>query len=342
MPKVELHVHVEGSIRPETVLRLADRHGIELPATDLDSLQEWYRFRDFAHFVEVYVAVSKCVRTAEDLDLVFRQFVEGQAEQHVIYTEATYTASTLEKYAGIPWPDQLAAMIAARRYARESHGIDVRFSIDIVRGDDAERAVQVAKWAVQGMESGAVCSLGLAGMEGAAPADRYADAFRVAHEAGLEIVPHAGETKGPESIREVLDHCKPPRIAHGVRCLEDAVLTRTLLEKGIVLDVTPTSNVCLGVVPSVDDHMLPRLLDAGLPVTIGSDDPPMFGTSITEEYARISTAFSLDEDILWTLMLNAANGALLPNGERAALVRRLREEFQAALEKEEEAVGGPS
>ncbi|AIE84719.1 adenosine deaminase [Fimbriimonas ginsengisoli] len=328
MPKVELHVHLEGSIRPETVLKLAQRHGITLPAATAEGLRDWYRFRDFPHFVEVYVAVSKCIKTPDDIELIAREFLQGQAEQNVLHSEVTYTASTIEKHNGIAWPDQHAALKRAIEYGERELGVSMALILDIVRGDPAERGCQVADWAIAAHGDG-VCALGIAGIEGAVPADTYADAFRAAHEAGLPVIPHAGETKGAQSVREALDKTGCVRIGHGVRCLEDPGVVRALRDRQIPLEVCPSSNVCLGVFPTLAEHTLPRLLDEGLYVTINSDDPPMFDTTVSNEFHRCAETFEFDENILWTLCLNAARASLLPEEKKRELVERLRNGFNA-------------
>ena len=326
MPKVELQVHLEGAIRPETVLKLAARHGIELPATTVEGLHDWYTFRDFPHFVSVYVAVSKCIRTPDDVELITREFLEGQAAQNILHTEATYTAATIEKYNGIPWEDQLAALRRAIEWGEKELGVTLRLILDIVRGDHTpERAMEVAQWAVGAPDI--VVALGLAGIERAVPASTYQAAFDFAHQNGLPVIPHAGETVGAESVREVLDVCQPLRIGHGVRSLEDRKVVEELLTKQIPLEVSPSSNVCLGVFPSWEKHPLPELLDEGLIVTVNSDDPPMFSTTLTNEFLLAARTFELDEDILWTLTLNAANACLLPTDKKRALIQRLREEW---------------
>lgn len=329
MPKVELHVHLEGSIRPETVLKLAQRHGVTLPADNLDGLKEWYTFRNFPHFVEIYVAVSKLIRTPEDIELIAREFLDGQAAQNIVHSEVTYTASTIEKHNHIPWPDQLAALQRAREYGRDELGVSMSLILDIVRGDPPERGVQVAEWCAGAKDNG-VCALGIAGIEGVASCSTYSAAFRLAREAGLPIVPHAGETQGPSSIRDALEYTNPLRIGHGVRCFEDPAVARELRDRQIPLEVCPSSNVCLNVFPSLVEHSLPRLLDEGLLVTINSDDPPMFGTTLSDEFQRVSEAFDLNEDILWTLTLNAANASILVEGDKRQLISRLREGFVAA------------
>ena len=148
-------------------------------------------------------------------------------------------------------------------------------------------------------------------------------------------MPHAGETKGADSMVEVIQATQPVRIGHGVRCLEDRNLVNELRDRQIPLEVNPTSNICLGIFPSLDEHPLPQLLDEGLYVTINSDDPPMFGTTISEEFYRCSKAFGFNKDILWSLSLNAANAALISDTDKRALVARMRESF-AAIDSDSE------
>jgi adenosine deaminase len=333
MPKVELHIHLEGSIRPETVLKLSQRNHVELPADTIEGLREWYSFRDFRHFIEVYIAVSRCIKTPEDIELIAREFLEGQAAQNVLHSEATYTASTIELFSGITWPDQLAALQSAMEYGERELGVTMLLILDIVRGrslspPDIARAQQVAEWAV-GSHGNGVCALGIAGIETTGTFADYAAAFRYARDAGLPVLPHAGETCGAKSIWDAIRETNPVRIGHGVRCLEDRSLVDELRRRQIPLEVCPTSNVCLNVFPSLADHPLPRMLDEGLYVTINSDDPPMFGTTISDEFARCAAAFEFDENILWTLCLNAARASLLNEEAKAELVARMREGFSA-------------
>lgn len=321
MPKVELHVHLEGSIRPETLLKLAARHSISLPADDLEGLREWYRFRDFPHFVDIYVAISKCIRTPEDLELIAREFLEGQAEQNIRHSEVTYTAATIEQYVGIPVAEQMVALQKALRYGAEELGVSAAFILDIVRGMSPERALQVAQWAVDYHQSG-VCALGLAGEEKCGTSEYY-HAYAWAADHGLPVVAHAGETCGPEVIWYSLQDAKAVRIGHGVRCLEDPVLVEHLRKTQIPLEVCPSSNVCLGVFPSWDSHPLKKLMDEGLYVTVNSDDPPMFGTTLTDEYYRATEVFGLSFEDCRELNRRAANVALLEDKGKAELVAGL-------------------
>jgi adenosine deaminase len=327
IPKVELHVHLEGSVRPETVLKLSRRHGITLPADSVEGLQEWYRFKDFRHFVEIYLAITKCIRTPEDLELVAREFLEGQAAQNIKHSEVTYTASTVASYLNISWPDQHKALLSAMKYGEKELGVTAGIILDIVRGCSVEKAIEVAEWATT---SEGVTALGLAGEEWRGTA-QYEPAFQLAKSRGLPIIPHAGETVGPESVWETLKYTDPLRIGHGVRSIEDPRLVRELAARQIPLEVCPTSNVALGVYPSLAEHPLPKLLDEGVYVTLNSDDPPMFNTTLTDEFERCATTFDFNEDIVWTLCLNAARAAVLPDDRKNELIAQMRTEFSEAV-----------
>ncbi len=323
MPKVELHVHLEGAIRPETLLHLADRNGIRLPAGDIDGLRAWYRFTDFPHFAEVYQVVSACIRSADDIELMARDFLRGQADQNILHTEATYTALAHYRNVGLPFDEQLDAINRARAWAAAEFGISLSLIVDIPRdyATDAE-ALMIADWVIGGHGKGVV-ALGLGGYEVGFPPERFAPAFDRVREAGVPAVVHAGETEGPASIRGALDTLHSVRIGHGVRCLEDPDLVAELRERQIPLEVCPTSNVCLNVTPSLAEHPLPALLSQGLYVTLNSDDPPMFGTTLTGELIGVAETFGYDDRDLRDFQVRAAQVALLDDDAKAALINRV-------------------
>ncbi len=326
MPKVELHVHLEGSIRPETLLDLAARNGVQLPARSVEELREWYAFKSFDHFVEVYLAAAGCIKTPDDVERITADFLAGQAEQNVLHTEVTYTASTQRMQSGISLDDQLAAINRAREAARREHGITMSLTIDYPRHLDPAEFTGVAEWAADNMSRG-ITALGLGGPEVGYPPELFRRAFEVAREAGLPSVPHAGETVGPESIRGALRDLNAVRIGHGVRCLEDPELVAELRDRQIPLEVCPTSNVCLKVAPTFAEHPLPRLLEQGLYVTLNSDDPPMFETTLTDEYLKASAAFGLGAPEVEDLVLKAAQATLLGEEEKRDLVSRVERGF---------------
>ncbi len=326
MPKVELHVHMEGSIRPETVLKLAQRHNIELPANSIEGLQEWYTFTDFDHFIEVYMAVAGCIRTPDDVELIAREFLIGQAKQNIIYSEVTYTAFTQYQQNGISFADQLAALNRANVWAKTERGVSMGIVLDIPRYISPADGLLVADWAIEGFGKGIV-AFGLGGPEVGNPPEKFKNAFKRAIAAGLPSVPHAGETVGPESIWGALNVLHANRIGHGVRCLEDPALVDELRIRQIPLEVSPTSNVCLKVVPDLAHHPLPRLLAEGLYITLNSDDPPMFNTTLTQEYLAVCDTFGFGVETVEQLLINGIRALLLPIQDKKALEKHFIEEF---------------
>ena len=325
MPKVELHVHLEGSIRPATLLALAERNGVALPADTVEGLEAWYQFRDFAHFIEIYFAIGNCLRTPEDFELITAEFLSGQEAQNIRYSEVIFTPYTHHEH--VSMDEQLAAINRARAWAEEELEVTMRLVPDISRDiRPLSHSLEVARWAIANQDKG-IIALGLGGPEIGNPPELFSEAFSLAYEAGLPSLPHAGETEGPTSIRGALNALHAVRIGHGVRCLEDPALVRRLSEQQIPLDVSPSSNVCLGVTPDLDSHPLPRLLEAGLYVTINSDDPPMFNTTLTEEYLRIAETFDFDLAQIKAFVLNGVRAGLLPPRERKMLVAEFLAEF---------------
>jgi adenosine deaminase len=326
MPKVELHVHLEGSIRPETLITLASRNQVPLPVDSVEGLRAWYTFTDFPHFIEVYRAISACLCTSDDIELIAREFLVGQAAQNIRHSEVTYTGYTQYRVNGIPFAEQLAAINRARFWAAQTLGISMTLTIDISREIEAEEGLRVADWAISGLGQG-VTALGLGGPELGHPPEKFQAAFDRARAAGLASLPHAGETAGPDSIWGALRTLHAQRIGHGVRCLDDQQLVNELRARQIPLEVCPTSNVCLKVAPSLAQHPLPRLLSEGLYVTLNSDDPPMFNTTLTDEYLRSAAEFKFDAATLKSLVVNAVRASLLPDKERLSLETEIVAEF---------------
>jgi adenosine deaminase len=319
MPKVELHVHLEGSIRPETFLKLAGRHKITLPANDLKGLQRWYAFTDFSHFMEVYLKIAASLKTPADIELIAREFLAGQARQNVRYSEVIYSPYNQYLANGIPFDEQLDALNRARAWATHEYGVDCQFIMDISRESTPEQGEIVAGWAIGAMGQG-VCGLGLGGPEVGNPPEKFKAAFEMAFKAGLPAMPHAGETVGPESVRGALEWLHPYRILHGVRALEDPALVEELRERQIPLDACPTSNICLKVYPSLEEHPLPEMLALGLNMTLNSDDPPMFSTSLTEEYVKAVEVMGLSLAQLEGLVRNGINASTLGAAEKVDLL----------------------
>ncbi|OQA94330.1 MAG: Aminodeoxyfutalosine deaminase [Chloroflexi bacterium ADurb.Bin222] len=327
MPKVELHVHLEGSVQPGTLLKLAERHQVPLPADTVEGLREWYTFRDFDHFIEIYMTISRCLRTAEDIELIAREFLAGQAAQNIVYSEVTFTPYNQFMNNGLGFHEQIDAVNRAREWGERALGVRMGIIMDIPRIITPAEGDTVASWMLERYGDGLI-ALGLGGPEIGNPPQKYRSAFDRVRAAGIPCILHAGETAGAESIWEALTVAGSRRIGHGVRAIEDPALMAHLREQQIPLEVCPSSNICLKVFPSLVEHSLPQLLEAGLYVTLNSDDPPMFNTTLTREYLLGQRTWNWNRDDIEKLMFNAVDATLLPETERQALRHRFEQDFE--------------
>lgn len=325
MPKVELHVHLEGSIRPSTLLMLAERNGVPLPVQDLEGLREYYRFSDFDHFLQVYFTISGCLKTVQDFSLIAYEFGARMATQNIRYAEVTFTAYTNVSNTGLSFDEILEGLNDGRQRARTDYGVEFRWVFDISR-NAPETSRQVAEWAASALDRGAV-GLGLGGPEEGFPPEWFEGAFAMAREAGLHSVPHAGEVVGPESVWGALNALHAERIGHSVRSVEDPNLIEHLRQRQIPLEVCPTSNLCLGVYPSYEAHPIRWLWEEGLYVTVNSDDPPMFNTDLVQEYQVLVEHLGFSAVELEGLSLNALRASFLPGEEKRAMEEAFATEF---------------
>jgi adenosine deaminase len=318
-PKVELHVHLEGSVNARTLVQLAKtgRTPHALPTLDPDVLREQLICRDFQAFLDVWDWVRDLWVDPENLAHMTRSYLERAAAQNVRYVEFRFNAAGPARR-GLPLWEGLAAIEAARREAFENWGIRSGLLIGHSR-HRPEEGISTAMVAVQAVEMGLANGIDLSGDETGYPVSYFRDAFRRAREYDLRITVHAGEWAGPESVWGALRQLYAERIGHGVRSCEDPELVKHLCREGIALEVCPTSNVCTGVYPSLAQHPIRQLYDAGVKVTVSSDDPPLFGTDIDREYGLLESVFAFTPAEVAEVTLNAVQAAFLPEEEKAAL-----------------------
>jgi aminodeoxyfutalosine deaminase len=279
--KIELHVHFEGTVRPATLFDIARRNRQPLPAASPEALAKLFTFRDLHHFIDVWNLATACLRTADD----FRRIVvayAGEASRHgAVYLEGIFTPEpAVAERIGL---DQIFdGYCAGAAEAQEVHGVIVRLTPEQYRGCDTAFGEALARTAVRYRDRGVV-GFGLSGREGRHPDAPHERAMRIAADGGLGLVPHAGEAAGPASVRSAL-RMGATRIRHGVRAVEDPDLVIELVDRGIVLDVCPTSNLQLGL-GTAADHPVRRLAAAGVRCSISTDDPALFDTDLSAEYA---------------------------------------------------------
>jgi len=325
MPKAELHVHLEGSILPRTLLILAQRNHVSLPADDNAGLTKLYRFRNFDQFLETYMLITRCLRTPEDYRLIAYEYGSECARQNIRYAEVTFTILTNTRLTNLSWQEILQGLNAGREQARIDFGVWWQWIFDIVRNlpDTQEPVLDIA---LAAQEFGVV-ALGLGGTEAGFPPELFVDTFARAERKHLHRVPHAGEISGPQSVWMAIKLLHAERIGHGVRSIEDPSLVEFLRSSSLPLEICPTSNICLKVYPDYARHPLRKLWNTGLVLTIGSDDPPMFGTDLNHEYLILVKEFGFTQAELERVSLNAIHASFLRQGEKKKLEQEFHDEF---------------
>ncbi|WP_328655154.1 adenosine deaminase [Micromonospora sp. NBC_00330] len=326
LPKVELHVHHVGSALPRIVAELAARHEGRTPVpADPDALANYFEFRDFAHFIEVYLSVVDLIRDPEDVWILTHEVARELARQQVRYAELTITPYSHVRR-GIPAPAFCEAIEDARKRALADFGIELRWCFDIPGEAGLPAAEETLRIALDERPDGLV-SFGLGGPEIGVPRPQFRQYFDQARAAGLRSVPHAGETTGPQTVWDALNELGAERIGHGISAAQDPQLLAYLAERQIGMEICPTSNVRTRAVATLDEHPLPRLVEAGLLVTINSDDPPMFGTTLNDEYAVAARLLGVGAEGLAGLARNAVTASFLD----AAGQQRILAEIDAYL-----------
>jgi aminodeoxyfutalosine deaminase len=320
LPKAELHVHHVGSVSPRIVSELAQRHPGVVPA-DPDELAAFFEFRDFAHFVEVYLAVVDLIRTPEDVRMLTYEVARDMAGQNLRYAELTCTPYT-SVIRGVPIEAYTEAIEDARVAAERDFGLVLRWIYDIPGESGIPAADATLDYALHHAPD-ALVGFGLGGPEIGVPRPQFERHFRAAIAAGLHSVPHAGETTGPGTVWDALKVLGAERIGHGTSAAEDPSLMAHLARNGITLEVCPTSNIATRAVETLDVHPLRRFVEAGVPVTINSDDPPMFGTTLNEEYAVAAELLELDETGLAGLARTAVAASYAPEQVKTAVLTEI-------------------
>ena len=322
IPKVELHVHFGGSITAETAIELAHRHGGD-PATDLRLVDGAYvgRWDRFEGFLDAFLASNAFVRTPEDVELVARRFAEGQAAQGIAWTEVIFTAMIYVRNG----MDPAAMWTALRRGLEAGGGGTARFGVvvDVIR--DLGKPEADATIALLDGADAPIVGLCLTGIEGTVPTGDFVELSREARRRGLGLEVHAGEMGPPSSVVEAIDVLAADRIGHGVASIRDPKLMARLVREQVVLDVCPSSNVAIGAYPSLEAHPIGAFIAAGMNVTVSSDDPPFFRTTLARELVDVAQAAGLDAGAVVDLQRRAARAAFLPAAERVALERRIDE-----------------
>lgn len=281
-PKIELHVHLEGAVRPTALFEFARRNNVTLPVSTVEELERFYVFRDFNHFIDVWNLTTNVIFTAHDFRQLVVDYAREAASFGVVYLEGIFSPG--QYYVrGIEGRELFEGFTDGIQDAYEQTGVTVRLTPDIDRNRAPELSASIVEESIRFRDRGIV-GVGLGGRERAAPTSDFVDLFARVRDGGLAAVPHAGEDDGARSVREAIELLGAARIRHGIRAIDDPGLVSELRDRSIVLDVCPTSNIRTGVVPTLAQHPLSAMLAQGLDVTINTDDPAMFGTDLGTEH----------------------------------------------------------
>ena len=319
MPKAELHVHLEGTISPETLWAMAKRNQVTLPVGSLAELRALYSFESFAKFVDLWLAMCACLRTPSDYEQMVDGFVAECSRQNVGYVEAHFTPYNHERFGFGGY--RALEIVTKRLLASETAGGPVVRLITDIPSESLPRSGSFTAELFEAESHPLVVAIGLGGPEAGFPRTLAAPFFERARRAGYPTVAHAGETGDAEHVRQAVLDLGVRRVQHGVAAVEDEPTLRLLAERGICCDVALSSNECLTVYKDVKAHPIRRLIAAGVPVTLGSDDPPFFGTSLNREYARAHQEVGLSVEELWRINLNGLRHALVDEATRDRLAR---------------------
>ncbi|MGH2848683.1 MAG: adenosine deaminase [Thermoleophilaceae bacterium] len=319
IPKAELHVHLEGTAPPDLIRRIAERNRLPVPDGVFET-PDRFAYSDFLDFLNTYDLAASVIRTGHDYRDITYEYLAACAGEGAVYVELTASPDHAA-LAGMSDEEHLQGIAQGIEDARNDHGVEGRILISAVRNLGVDRALRVARHAAERPHP-YVVGFSMAGDEENFPAGDYAEVFRTAAEAGLGCTVHAGEWAGADSVRAALE-LPVTRIGHGVRSVEEPALVEELAARGTVLECCPTSNVVLGVFGSWEEHPLPRLVEAGVKVTLGSDDPPYFGSSIGGEYAACRDRFGFDDAALRAITRTAIEAAFCEEDLKQSLMRRV-------------------
>jgi len=327
LPKVELHVHLEGTIPLEVLWQRIVRHGGDSEVRDLEALRRRFHFRDFQHFIATWVWKNRFLRDEQDFIAIGAAFAERCVRERIQYCEAHLSPIDAAQH-GLDVPTVIRAV---RTGLNQVPGARVALIIDLVRDYGPERA-QITLDALDAVRDCGIVGVGLGGHEREHPAELFSAVFTAARERGWRRSVHAGETAGPDSVRAAVTTLHAERIGHGIRAHEDPSLMHLLGERGITLEVCPTSNLRTGVVDRLDRHPLMHLRAAGLSVTVNSDDPTFFHSSLASELRLLHDRLGWTPQTIRDLQIAAAQAAFLDSAQRIALITTLQTDPTWALE----------
>lgn len=321
LPKAELHLHLEGTIQPETLVALSQRNDAQ--PLNLQGAQELYQYTDFPSFLMSFKAVTERLHTAEDYELITYDMIRALAYQGVVHAEVYISYGILYRFGRLDVDEVTAAIERGRLRAENEYGTTVLWIIDAVRHFGVEEAARVFRKAAEMRQRyPSIVGIGIGGDEARGPADQFRELYAEARDAGLRLTAHAGESTGPESIWSAIN-VGAERIGHALAAQRDPELLEVLAERQIPLELNVTSNIRTGCCPSFDAHPVRDYFESGLMVTLNSDDPPMFGSNLLEEYVLAHEQYGFTLEQMRELAANSIEASFLPPERKLALIRKI-------------------
>jgi len=325
LPKVEQHVHILGSTRPETLLWLAEESGMEKPYKTLRDVRRFFQYRNFSHFISIYSEVVDCITDEDQFERITYEMLEGNAYCNVRYVEASFSAPD-HVLKGLDYGKMLDAINRGVSRAHQDFGIECNIRIDLVRNYGPDVGMEVLDWIESKRDN--IISIDIGGSEERFPPKPFAPVYIRARKMRLHLVAHAGEAAGPESIWEAVKYLGVEHIGHGVAAIHDARLMEYLLERRITIEACPTSNLRTGVVSSLERHPIKIFSERGLKVTVNTDDPSMFGTDMNNEYLQLHRKLGFTIPQLFKISLNAVDSSFMPKKQRMEMRKSFIKEYQ--------------
>ncbi len=325
LPKLEQHIHIVGSTKPETLLSIIDDNGVEMPFKNLDDVKKFFVYGDFNHFLTVYSTVNDCITEPKYYERITYEMLESEVACNVKHVEAIFSANDHVRR-GLDYGEMLDAINKGISRAKRKWGITCSIRVDLVRNYGPDVAVKELGWIKKKGDN--VVAIDLGGSENGFPPEPYEKIYRKARELGLHLVAHAGEDAGPESIWGAIKTLNVERIGHGVAAIRDPNLIKELRQRRITIEACPTSNLRIGAVKSIKEHPIRSFINSCIPVTLNSDDPPMFNTDINNEYLQLhkEQGFTLDE--LMRISIDAVETSFLPDKKKVELRVDFLEEYR--------------
>jgi len=329
IPKVEQHVHIVGSTRPETLLWLLKEGGLNKSLETVKDVRRLFQYRDFPHFITIYKTIFRCITREDQFERITYEMLEDEARCNVGYVEASFSAPDHVKE-GLDYGLMLDAINRGVHHANLDFGIQCNLRIDLVRNYGPDVGMQVLDWIEN--KSDNIVSVDIGGSEARFPPKPFAHVYQRAKEMGLHLVAHAGEAAGPESIWDAINYLNVERIGHGVTASRDPELIDYLLERDITIEMCPTSNLRTGVVPSLQEHPIRTFFDKRINVTINTDDPSMFNTDMNNEYLQLHRQLDFTISELFKLTLNALDSSFLPETQKVQMYESFIKEYQRLID----------